>query len=145
MEMEEDTVGDWRPEITVFCCRYCGGVAVEMAGLRRLPYPASVKVLSVPCTGAVAPLHLLKSLEQGADGVLVVACPEGNCHHLNGNLRAARHAAATAALLQEAGLRGERVRLVNLGIGQGQAFSDIVREMEARLRELGPAQSNPGA
>src|SRR4030042_931645 len=116
-------------------CRYCGGVPVEMAGLRRLQYPAGVKVLSVPCTGTVAPLHLLKALEQGADGVLVVACPEGNCHHLNGNLRAAKRLAQARGLLQQAGLAPERLALVNLGVGHGQAFADAVSALADSIKE----------
>jgi F420-non-reducing hydrogenase iron-sulfur subunit len=136
-------MGEWEPEITVLSCRYCGNVAVEMAGLTRVQYPASVKVLAVPCTGTIAPLLLLKALEQGADGVLVVACPEGNCHHLTGNIRAAKHAALTQTLLEEAGLARERVRLVHLGIGQGRAFADIVREMTAVIRQLDTV--HPGA
>ena len=131
---------EWQPEITVLTCSYCGNVPVEMAGLQRIPYPAEVKVLPVPCTGTVGTLHLLKALEQGADGVLVVACPEGNCHHLNGNLRAEKHLARARALLQEAGLAPDRLQLVRLGVGQGQAFADAVNRMTARIREVGPAR-----
>jgi len=131
---------EWQPEITVLTCSYCGNVPVEMAGLQRIPYPAEVKVLPVPCTGTVGTLHLLKALEQGADGVLVVACPEGNCHHLNGNLRAEKRLARARALLQEAGLAPDRLQLVRLGVGQGQAFADAVSRMTARIREVGPAR-----
>ena len=124
------------PQITLLSCQYCGNVPVEMAGLQRIQYPCTVKVLTVPCTGAIGTLHLLKALEQGADGVLVVACPEGNCHHLTGNHRAEKRVAQARALLEEAGLPQERVRFVRLGIGQGRAFAELVREMTARIKEL---------
>jgi coenzyme F420-reducing hydrogenase delta subunit len=37
----------------------------------RLSYPANIKVIQVPCTGRVDTLHLLKALEEGADGIYV--------------------------------------------------------------------------
>jgi len=131
-------MSEWKPEITVLSCQYCGNVPVEMAGLQRIPYPATIKVQTVPCTGRIDALHLLKALEEGADGVLVVACPEGNCHHLNGNERAAKRLAYAQELLREAGMEAERLRLVNLGIGQGHAFAALIAEMSAEIEKLGP-------
>jgi len=133
-------MSDWEPEITVLTCAYCGNVPVEMAGLQRIPYPAAVRVLPVPCTGTVGTRHLLQALEGGADGVLLVACPEGNCHHLNGNLRAARRVAQARTLLEQAGLAPERLALVQLGVGHGQAFADAVSAMTERIKEIGPAR-----
>jgi F420-non-reducing hydrogenase iron-sulfur subunit len=131
-------MSEWKPEITVLTCQYCGHVPVEMAGAQRLSYPATVKVQSVPCTGRIDELHLLKALEQGADGVLVVACPEGNCHHLTGNERVVKRMAYAQALVRETGFEAERLRLVHLGIGQGQAFADLVTSMTAAIQALGP-------
>lgn len=134
-------MSEWQPGITVLACSYCGSVPVEMAGLQQVPYPASVKVLPVACTGTIGTLHLLAALEQGADGVLVVACPEGNCHHLTGNARAEKRVAQARSILAEAGLEPERLRLVRLGIGQGRAFAEAVTVMTEAVRGLGPADA----
>ncbi len=131
-------MGEWTPAITVFSCRYCGNVPVEMAGTLRLQYPASVTVQRVPCTGTIGVGHLLKELENGADGVLVVTCPPGNCHHLSGNERAVRRVAGAKKLLSEAGLESERLGLVMLGVGSGHAFADAAGEMTARIMDMGP-------
>jgi F420-non-reducing hydrogenase iron-sulfur subunit len=122
-----------RLELTVLACRYCGGVPAEMAGVRRSGYPATVKVIDVPCTGVVAPLQLLSALEQGADGVMVVACPTGGCHHLDGEQRADRRVAYARSALAEAGLDPGRLRVVHLGIGNTAAFAQAVRDFGAAL------------
>ena len=44
----------------------------------------------VPCSGRVEELLMLKAFENGADGVMVVGCLEGDCHYMVGNLRARR-------------------------------------------------------
>lgn len=133
----------WKPEITVLSCQYCGNVPIELAGLQRISYPATVKVQAVPCAGRIDVLHLLKALEEGADGVLVVACPQGNCHHLTGNERAAKRLLYAQELLREAGMEAERLRFVQLGIGQGRRFAEVVQEMTAALEKLGPNPLRP--
>jgi F420-non-reducing hydrogenase iron-sulfur subunit len=131
-------MSDWQPRLLVLTCPYCGGVPAELAGAQRIAYPASTRVLPVPCTGSIEVRDLLQALEQGADGVLVVACPEGNCHHLNGNLRAARRLAQARGLLSQAGLAPERLALERLGVGHGRAFADAVGAMAERLKKIGP-------
>lgn len=138
-------MSEWQPGITVLACSYCGSVPVEMAGLQQVPWPASVKVLPVACAGTIGTLHLLAALEQGADGVLVVACPEGNCHHLTGTERAGKRVAQARSILVEAGLEPDRLRLVRLGIGQGRAFAEAVTAMTETVRALGPVEARAGA
>ena len=62
---------NYDPQILAFCCRYCSYAAADLAGSMRLPYPSSVKVVQVPCTGRVDVIHLLKGLAAGADGIYV--------------------------------------------------------------------------
>jgi len=62
---------DYNPEIIAFCCHYCAYAAADLAGSMRLDYPASIKVVEMPCTGKVDPIYILQALEDGADGVLV--------------------------------------------------------------------------
>lgn len=131
-------MGVWRTEITVFTCQFCGHVPVEMAGALRLQYPATLKIQTLPCAGRIDPLHLFKALEQGADGVLVVACPPGNCHHLEGRERASRRLDYARKLLAEAGMESERLQLAQLGIGQGQTFADLAARTTIQIERLGP-------
>ncbi len=46
----------------------------------RLQYPTNIRVVMLPCTGRVDVIHLLKTIEEGADGVYVAGCMEGDCH-----------------------------------------------------------------
>ena len=62
---------EFQPEIIAFCCHYCAYAAADLAGSMRLEYPPSIKVIEMPCSGKVDPLHILQALEDGADGVMV--------------------------------------------------------------------------
>ena len=70
-----------------------------------------VDVVKIPCSGRVDAGLLLKLLEKGAAGVLVVGCPKDNCTFLRGNYRAEKRVAATRAALSEAGLEEGLVRM----------------------------------
>ncbi len=80
----------------------------------RLSYPSNVKIIQVPCTGRVDIIHLLKAIEDGADGVYVAGCLEGECHYLSGNLKAKKRVHYVKKVLDELGLEPERVEMFNL-------------------------------
>jgi F420-non-reducing hydrogenase iron-sulfur subunit len=105
----------------------------------RLSYPANVKIIQVPCSGRVDILHLLKAIEDGADGVYVAGCLEGECHYLTGNLKAKKRVRYVKRALAEIGMEPERVEMFNLSSGQGPRFAEIAREMVERIRKLGPS------
>jgi len=54
----------------------------------------------VPLHRAVSPLHLLKALADGADGVYLAGCLVGQCHYREGNLHAIDRVEFARALLQ---------------------------------------------
>ena len=100
----------------------------------RLSYPSNVKVIQVPCTGRVDIIHLLKALEDGADGVYVAGCLEGECHFLTGNLKAKRKVQYVKKVLEEIGVEPGRVEMYNLSSGEGPRFAQIAKEMVDRIR-----------
>ena len=104
-----------------------------------MSYPANVKIIQVPCSGRVDILHLLKAIEDGADGVYVAGCLEGECHYLTGNLKAKKRVHYVKRVLGEIGIEPERVEMFNLSSGQGPRFAEIAREMVERIQALGPS------
>ncbi len=104
-----------------------------------MQYPPTVRIIEVPCTGKVDIIHLLLAFEQGADGVMVVGCMEGDCHYMRGNLFAQKRVQRVKDILDKVGLGGERVAMYNLSSGMGGRFAEIVREMTAKIMELGPS------
>jgi coenzyme F420-reducing hydrogenase delta subunit len=114
-------------------------------GSMRLNYPSNIKIINVPCTGRVDILHLLKAVEDGADGVYVAGCLEGDCHYISGNLKAKKRVAYVKKVLEDIGLEPERVEMYNLSAAQGARFAEIAREFTQRIQELGPSPVGSGA
>jgi coenzyme F420-reducing hydrogenase delta subunit len=129
---------DFEPEITAFYCIYCGYMAADSAGAMHVQYPANVKFVRLPCTGKMDIRYVLEAFEQGADGVYVVACPIGNCHHVRGNERGQARIKRAAQLLEEIGLERERLGMFFMSGSQAHTFAAAAQTMTERIRNLGP-------
>ena len=130
--------GKWHSEIIVFCCNFCAYAAADLAGARRMQYPANVRVVHVPCTGKIALEHILAAFEKGIDGVLVAGCLEGGCHFIEGNLRAKRRTEHLRDMLDEISVGRERLRMVNLSAAMAPTFVQRVNEIVQTIEGLGP-------
>jgi heterodisulfide reductase subunit A len=120
--------------IVAFCCAESAYRAADRAGELGLRYPSQVRVIRVPCAGRVDTLHILKAFERGAEGVLVMGCPDGACRHLEGNIRTKERVKYVQNLLEEMGMEGERVRMVTLGPDMAWRF---VQEVSGMMKERG--------
>jgi coenzyme F420-reducing hydrogenase delta subunit len=129
----------FEPTIIAFCCKYCAYAAADLAGSMRLSYPSNVKVSQVPCTGRVDIVHLLRAIEDGADGVYVAGCLEGDCHFVSGNLKARQRVEYVKRTLKDLEIEPERVEMFNLSSAMGPRFAEIANEMTERIRKLGPS------
>ncbi len=141
--------GKWEPRILAFCCNYCAYAAADLAGAKRMQYPPNVRIIHTPCTGKLEMEHILAAFEKGVDGVLVAGCLEGGCHFQEGNLRARKRTDRIRQLLDEIGVGGQRLMMVNLSAAMAPTFVQRVEDIVQAVRALGPnplkASSEEGA
>ena len=138
MTKKFDKEFDFKPEITAFYCIYCGYMAADTAGSLHIQYPANVKFVRLPCTGKTDIRYILEAFEQGADGVYLVACPIGNCHHVRGNERGRSRVQRAQEILEQVGLEKERLGMFFMSGSQGMTFALAAKTMTERIRKLGP-------
>jgi len=62
----------------------------------------------------------------------------GDCHFLEGNLRAKERVEYTKDLLEEVGLGSERLEMYHIGASDAPLWVDRVKEMTERVEKLGP-------
>ena len=135
---QADVAGAWEPEIIAFCCNYCAYAAADLAGSRRMQYPPNVRVVHVPCTGKIEMEHILSAFEKGIYGVLISGCLEGGCHFHEGNLRAKKRSEYLRGMLDQIGVGGNRLRMVNLSAAMAPTFVARVNEIVETVKGLGP-------
>jgi coenzyme F420-reducing hydrogenase delta subunit len=134
----------FEPTLVAFCCNFCAYAAADLAGSMRLQYPATIRVIQLPCSGRIDASHILKAFEEGADGVYVAGCMEGECHYREGNLWAKNRAGLVKKMLDETGIGSERFDMFNLSAAMAGRFVEIAIEMTERVRLLGPNPARAG-
>ncbi len=87
-----------------------------------------LKAISLPCSGKIDIPYMVKAFETGADGVVVVTCKEGECHNLEGNMRAQKRSQAVNSLLEEVGLGKGRITVIQLNDG---GIEQVMQEIKA--------------
>ena len=129
---------EFEPKILVFACNWCSYAGADLAGVSRIQYPPNIRIIRVMCSGRVDPLYVLKAFEYGADGVLVTGCHPGDCHYIDGNLKAEDRIRFLKESLKHIGLEPERLRLEWISASEGDKFARVVREMVETVKKLGP-------
>lgn len=132
------TAGDWKPTIVAFLCNWCSYTGADLAGISRLPWSPSVRIVRVMCSGRVDPTFIAKAFRLGADGVIVSGCHPGDCHYQEGNYKALRRHHLLRRLLIDFGIEPERLKLVWVSASEGSHWAEVADEMTATVRRLGP-------
>jgi quinone-modifying oxidoreductase subunit QmoB len=121
------------PTIVAFCCQNSGLEAARMAESFGMPLPKGLKTVAVPCAGKVDIDYVMRALAEGADGVVVMACHNGNCKSENGSLYASWRTASAQDMIAAIGLEKDRIRFATTASNMGADFSSILMDMEATL------------
>ncbi|MFH0907995.1 MAG: hydrogenase iron-sulfur subunit [bacterium] len=139
---------EFEPLILVFACNWCSYAGADLAGVSRLQYPTNVRIIRVMCSGMVHPNLVIDALTKGADGVMICGCHPGDCHYLDGNLKAEKRADAITLMLQDLGIEEERFKLEWISASEGPKFAAVMKEFTEQVRKVGPspykAQACPG-
>jgi len=130
--------GDFDPLIIGFCCNWCSYAGADLAGVSRLQYPTSLRIIRVMCSGMIHPNLVIDALTKGADGVLICGCHIGDCHYQNGNEKAQSRADAINLMLEDFGIEPERFRLEWVSAAEGPRFAQVVSEFTEQVKMLGP-------
>jgi len=138
--LAQTVVSEFEPLIIGFCCNWCSYAGADLAGTSRYEYPSNIRLIRVMCTQMIPPWMVMDALTKGADGVLITGCHPGDCHYIDGNLKAQRRVEALDVMLQDMGLESERLKLEWVSAGEGEKFAKVVREFTDQVRKLGPNQ-----
>ncbi len=127
------------PTIVVFACNWCSYAGADFAGVSRMQYPSTIRIIRLMCSGRFDPNFALRAFERGADGVIVLGCHPGDCHYVDGNLKAERKVEMTARLIDALGIDPQRFRLEWVSASEGTKFVSIVKKFTETIKELGPS------
>ena len=123
--------------ITIFFCQQVDSEQdINRRGIER-ELGSRIKFYPLPCSGRIDALQLLRAIEGGADMVYLVTCAERTCRYREGNTRAWKRLAYAQRLIEEIGLEGERLEVIQAN--ERQTIDEIARSLLARDIHVGPS------
>lgn len=130
---KENQDSTYFPKLVCFTCRFGWGY---LNGSRK--YETLEHVVPVMCSGKVDASYIVEAFRKGADGVLILGCPDGECHFQNGNYQARKRVMLLRKTLKEFGIEPERV-VIRMGLDpEGEQIPSIITEMHDSIAKLGP-------
>jgi coenzyme F420-reducing hydrogenase delta subunit len=119
--------------VLVFTCNWNPYSGMETAGVERLSYSARVYPIRVMCLGRLRPGIILKALERGARGVLLLGCPQDECRYEFGGRRAEETFAVARDLVRTMGFSDQWLKMDRVAAGDGNAWVDKIQTFVAGL------------
>ncbi len=133
---------EFRPRIIGLVCNWCTYTAADLAGTSRLEWPSEIRLVRLMCTGMIDPKYIIKAFLDGADGVFVGGCHPGDCHYIDGNIKAEKRIIGAASVLEQYGFEPERLRVRWIGASEGPEFQENMKAFAECIKELGPSKAN---
>ena len=125
---------DDSPKILAFCCKNSAFEAAGAAEKFGIAMPAGFKMIKVPCAGKVDVELVMRALVDGADGVMVAACHEGNCKAEKGNIYAKWRVNEISKRLEAMGMDKNKVVFTNIASNMAHEFADKVNDFALKLK-----------
>jgi coenzyme F420-reducing hydrogenase delta subunit len=115
-----------------YCSNSYSAEAINLCA-SKIEY-VQLNAISLPCSGRASLLYLLKAIETGSDGVILLTCAIGKCKYIQGNLRAQKRIEAVDNLLDETGFGRGCIKCVTLQ--DGDKTETLVNEISILSNHL---------
>jgi len=118
------------PKILVFRCQwaYYPPLNGDMS--------PNVGAIELPCAGRIEAVHVLEALQNGADGVMVVACSEDDCKQEGVSAKAEHVVANIKEKLEQIGL-GDKINFSAVSPRYPGQVEEKVREFRDKIEAAG--------
>jgi heterodisulfide reductase subunit A len=117
-------------KVMVFACNWCSYAGADMAGISRIQYPPTNRVMRTMCSARVSEDMVLEAFRRGAPVVLVSGCHYADCHYINANRQTVQRVQKLWNTLERKGVRPERLQLEWISAAEGQKFAKVMKQME---------------
>ena len=124
---------DFTPKLVCFTCKFGWGYLNGNGNAKRLK-----NLVLVACSGKVDATHIIDAFREGADGVLILGCPDRECHFQTGNYQARKRVMLLKKVLKEFGIESGRLKIVLSLDPEGAKIPVFIEEMKKEIAELGP-------
>ncbi len=123
-------------KVVVFACNWCSYAGGDMAGISRLQFPASNRLIRVMCSGRTDSKFVMHAFKKGAPIVCVSGCHYADCHYINANRWTEKRVEKLWNKLERKKIRPERLQLEWISAAEGQKFKVVMEALEEMRKKV---------
>jgi NADPH-dependent glutamate synthase beta subunit-like oxidoreductase/coenzyme F420-reducing hydrogenase delta subunit len=117
------------PKILVFRCQW------TVLPPPRKEYAVDTRFIDLPCAARVDACHILEAFQKGIDGVMIVACPEEDCHRVRGSRETQHSVARLKERLGQIGLE-ERLHFCTVSPRQPMEMDSELAQFSEKMEAI---------
>ncbi len=117
-------------KVFAFACNWCSYAGGDMAGIARMQYPTTNRVVRTMCSARVSEEMVLEAFRCGAPIVLVSGCHYADCHYIDANRQTVKRVQRLWDKLDNADIRPERLQLEWISAAEGAKFAQVMKRLE---------------
>ena len=147
-----------RPQekVVVFTCNWCSYPAADQAGIEKIQYPSSSRIIRMMCSARIEEDFIARAFDKGAGAVLVTGCRltesgGSDCHYNYANEHTKKRFEFWQRKFTRQGIEPERLQLQWASAAEGKVLANKLREMHevvqnyARKLAEGVASGEPSS
>ncbi|MFC1584854.1 hydrogenase iron-sulfur subunit [Fibrobacterota bacterium] len=123
-------------KVAILYCQHSVGQGRDIAADLGREKEVSIYPSMLPCSSKLQLSHVLKILDEKADGVEVVACADNSCSFLVGSCRAGRRISFGRQMLDRIKVGGDRLGITQKSGLTGMDLRKIARERAHAVKAI---------
>ncbi len=131
-------------KVIVFACNWCSYAGADQAGIEKIQYPPSARVIRTMCSGRVEEEFIARAFDRGAGAVLLTGCHLGDCHYISANEKTLKRFEFWQRKFARKGIAADRLQLQWISAAEGKEFAAKVREMHELVHAHAHAAASGG-
>ncbi|MHA2250625.1 MAG: hydrogenase iron-sulfur subunit [Candidatus Kariarchaeaceae archaeon] len=134
-------------KVLVFACNWCSYAGADQAGIAKIQYPPSSRIIRTMCSGRIGKKFMDRAFEQNAGAVLLTGCrlteKGSDCHYNFANVHTKKRYDRWVKQYERKGIAPERLQLQWVSAAEGNVLARKLYEMEEVLARLKGGETTP--
>jgi heterodisulfide reductase subunit A len=135
-------------KIIVFTCNWCSYAGADQAGIAKIQYPPSSRIIRMMCSGRISRKFVERAFDDGAGAVLVTGCrlmdKGSDCHYNHANVQTLKRYEKWKRWIERKGIKPERLQLQWVSAAEGRVLAQKLEEMEEVLKQVKKTSKTKG-
>jgi heterodisulfide reductase subunit A len=125
-------------KVLVFACNWCSYAGADQAGIEKVQYPTSARIIRTMCSARVSEPFVQRAFDRDVGAVLMTGCrlteKGSDCHYIDANEQTLKRFEFLRRKFGRKGIDEDRLQLQWISAAEGKELASKLREMDEVVR-----------